>query len=308
MDPRSPVIVGVGQVTNRRERITNPLDLMEEAASRAGADAGGKALTRVGSLQVVGFISWSYPHPAATLCLLTAVAGVVHLQLFATASLSATSSIGWPLWSAGWAAALSGIAVLTVLVWTQGRGFRWAAAVIVVVVVLRALTDWNTHIQEEREVFDEVVRTVSGYPGQIALVESGEWSAVRVWNFQEEYLDLHYETSDGDRIEVTTWRDFAADVPGDPDPADPIRHRCDFERLTCEETEEAGLAVVTVRDEARSGGDLVRVEWRPGVFGEVRGREGAGLEDLRALVGRLRPAEEGDAVALAEEITRGPRR
>ncbi|MDT0331443.1 hypothetical protein [Nocardiopsis lambiniae] len=248
------------------------------------------------------------PRPVATLCLLTAVVGVVYLQLFITVSLFDVSSIDWPLWSAGWATALSGLAVLAVLVWTQGHGFRWAATAIIIVAVLRALADQSTSIREEREEFDNVAQTVSGYPGHIALVESEEWSAVQAWNFQDEYLSLDYETSDGDRIEVTTWMDFTADAPGDPDPADPIRHRCDSEHLTCEMTEETGLTVVTVQDKDHLERDLVRVQWRPGVYVEIRSREGAGLEDLRALVGRLRPSEEGDAVALAEEITGGPRR
>jgi hypothetical protein len=248
------------------------------------------------------------PRPAATLWLLTAVVGVVYLQLFVTASLADVSTIDWPVASALWATAFSGLAVLAVLVWTQGHGFRWAAAAIVAVVVLRVLADWSTYTQQEREKFDDVVRTVSGYPGQAALLESEEWSAVRAWNFQDEYLSLDYETSDGHWIEVTTWADFAADAPGDPDPADPIRHRCDFERLTCEESEEGGLTVVAVQDQSGSEEDLMRVEWRPGVYVEIQSREGVGLADLRALVGLLRPAEEGDAAALAEKITGGPRR
>lgn len=43
------------------------MSLMEEAARAADADAGGRALAQVDAVQVVGFISWSYSDPAATL-------------------------------------------------------------------------------------------------------------------------------------------------------------------------------------------------------------------------------------------------
>lgn len=67
IDPRTPVIVGVGQVTNRRERIVDPMTLMEEAARAADADAGGRALERIGSVQVLNIVSWRYRAPATTL-------------------------------------------------------------------------------------------------------------------------------------------------------------------------------------------------------------------------------------------------
>ncbi|WP_157091118.1 hypothetical protein [Nocardiopsis listeri] len=46
--------------------------------------------------------------------------------------------------------------------------------------------------------------------------------------------------------------------------------------------------------------------WRPEVYVEIRSREEGGLEGPRESVGLLRPAEEGDGVALATEITGGP--
>ncbi|RKS09285.1 hypothetical protein DFP74_5019 [Nocardiopsis sp. Huas11] len=247
------------------------------------------------------------PRPAVTLCFLTGVVGVVYVQLMVTFSLIGASTSLWPVGSALWAFALSGFAGLVALVWTQGREFRWAVAVVVAVVVLRALVDWNSHVQEEREAFDEVREKVSAHAGRALLLESREWSAVHAWDQQGEYLRLDYETSDGDRIEITTWADFVADALGDPAPADPLRDRCDFEGISCEETEEAGLTVMSVHDEDGSQGDLVRAEWSPGVYVELRSREGANAEDLRALLGALRTAEEEDAVALAEEITAGPR-
>ncbi|MGH2758965.1 MAG: acetyl-CoA acetyltransferase, partial [Actinomycetota bacterium] len=67
MDPRTPVVVGVGQVTNRRERIVDPMSLMEEATRLADADAGGRTLGRIGSVQVLSVVSRRYTTSATTL-------------------------------------------------------------------------------------------------------------------------------------------------------------------------------------------------------------------------------------------------
>lgn len=67
MDPRTPVIVGVGQLTNRRPRIAHVLDMLEEVSRAANDDAGGKALERVESVQEVAQISWRSPAPATLL-------------------------------------------------------------------------------------------------------------------------------------------------------------------------------------------------------------------------------------------------
>src|SRR5687768_12673607 len=67
MDARTPVIVGVGQVTNRRERLIDPMSLMEEAVRRANDDAGGRALDRVGSVQVLSVVSRRYSASATML-------------------------------------------------------------------------------------------------------------------------------------------------------------------------------------------------------------------------------------------------
>ena len=248
------------------------------------------------------------PHPTVTVCFLTGVVGVVEIQLFVTAFLSDVFVIDWPLWSALLALALSCLVGLALLVFSQGREFRPAIAAVAVVAVLRALIDHSTYLEEEREAYDEVWEMVSEHEGRAVLLESQEWSAVRAGSSRGEYLSLDYETADGDWIEVTTWADFAADAPGDPDPADPILHECDFDRLTCEETEEAGLTVVTVQDENDPEGDLVRTEWSPGVYVELEAWDGAVAEDLRALLAELRTVEEDDVTALAEEITGGPRR
>jgi acetyl-CoA C-acetyltransferase len=67
MDPRTPVLVGVGQTTNRRERIVDPMTLMDEAVTRANADAGGSALQKVRSVQVLSVVSRRYAASASEL-------------------------------------------------------------------------------------------------------------------------------------------------------------------------------------------------------------------------------------------------
>jgi acetyl-CoA C-acetyltransferase len=67
LDPRTPVLVGAGQVTNRGDRLVDPLILMEEAARLALADSGAAVGARLQSVQVVNLLSWSYPAPADAL-------------------------------------------------------------------------------------------------------------------------------------------------------------------------------------------------------------------------------------------------
>src|ERR1700726_692616 len=65
-DDRIPVIVGVGEITDRRKEITEglePLTLLEQALRRAEADSGGKLLGEIGSLDIVNFLSWRYRDP-----------------------------------------------------------------------------------------------------------------------------------------------------------------------------------------------------------------------------------------------------
>ena len=74
MDPRTPVLVGVGQVTRRPDLATplieraEPVDLMTEAIGAAAADcgpagAGGRLLRKTGSLVVIETFSWPYVNP-----------------------------------------------------------------------------------------------------------------------------------------------------------------------------------------------------------------------------------------------------
>ncbi len=77
MDENLPIIVGVGQVTQRpgAERPREPLALMAEAARHAEADAGARGLLQnLDSVRVVNIISWPSKEPAADLSRALAVA------------------------------------------------------------------------------------------------------------------------------------------------------------------------------------------------------------------------------------------
>ncbi len=71
MPPEFPIIVGVGQITNRSvdaQTSKEPLELMDLAAKRAEEDAGvGALLAKVDSVQVVGVLSWPSAGPPADL-------------------------------------------------------------------------------------------------------------------------------------------------------------------------------------------------------------------------------------------------
>jgi acetyl-CoA C-acetyltransferase len=61
LDPRTPVLIGYGQVNERDDRADiEPVDLME-AASRAAADS--RVLEAVDSVRVVNLLSWRYRDP-----------------------------------------------------------------------------------------------------------------------------------------------------------------------------------------------------------------------------------------------------
>ncbi|SHN63217.1 acetyl-CoA acetyltransferase [Bradyrhizobium erythrophlei] len=63
---RTPVIVGIGEITDRPSEITDglePLVLLVEALKRAEADSGVKWLGEIDSLDVVNFLSWRYREP-----------------------------------------------------------------------------------------------------------------------------------------------------------------------------------------------------------------------------------------------------
>ena len=63
---RVPVIVGIGEITDRPSEIADglePLTLLIEALKRAEADSGTALLSEIDSLDVVNFLSWRYRDP-----------------------------------------------------------------------------------------------------------------------------------------------------------------------------------------------------------------------------------------------------
>ena len=69
VDPRTPVIVGVGQVENRIDRgddEVEPVELIARAAEAAASDSGGRGvLAELDSVRVVKLLSWRYRDPGA---------------------------------------------------------------------------------------------------------------------------------------------------------------------------------------------------------------------------------------------------
>jgi acetyl-CoA C-acetyltransferase len=67
LDPRTPVLVGVGQLSHRVDRGEAPLeptDLLVEAAHRAEVDTGARGvLAAVDAIKVVSILSWRYADP-----------------------------------------------------------------------------------------------------------------------------------------------------------------------------------------------------------------------------------------------------
>jgi acetyl-CoA C-acetyltransferase len=67
VDPRTPVVVGVGQISQRDEpdRARPPIELFEDAARAAGDDAGHGLLARTDTVAAVQIVSWPYADPGA---------------------------------------------------------------------------------------------------------------------------------------------------------------------------------------------------------------------------------------------------
>jgi acetyl-CoA C-acetyltransferase len=88
LDPRTPVIVGVGQFLWRAQGLTDalePIALMEQAIRNAVADAGLAAVPpAIGSIRVVNSLSWRYGDPA----------GLLAVRLGTTAAEHATTPSG----------------------------------------------------------------------------------------------------------------------------------------------------------------------------------------------------------------------
>ena len=67
LDPRTPVLVGAGQIAHRATGLDDaldPVELMAEAARRAAADAGVSGVPALDSIRVVSLLSGRYADPA----------------------------------------------------------------------------------------------------------------------------------------------------------------------------------------------------------------------------------------------------
>lgn len=70
-DSRIPVIVGIGEITDKPANPADglePLALMAEALKRAEQDAGAKLVAAIDSIDLVNLVSWRYEDPARQLC------------------------------------------------------------------------------------------------------------------------------------------------------------------------------------------------------------------------------------------------
>ena len=69
LDPRTPVIVGTAQLSQRVDQgaeALEPVDLIARAAEAAAADSGGRGvLAATDSVRVVKMLSWRYRDPGA---------------------------------------------------------------------------------------------------------------------------------------------------------------------------------------------------------------------------------------------------
>ena len=67
IDPRTPVLIGTGQVLQRAEGLDDardPVALMVEAISLAASDAGLSSVPKPDAIRVVSLLSWKYGNPA----------------------------------------------------------------------------------------------------------------------------------------------------------------------------------------------------------------------------------------------------
>ena len=72
LDPRTPVLVGVGQTQQRVADPTTalePIDLLADAVHAADIDSGARRslLASIDTVAVVDMLSWNYPDPGALL-------------------------------------------------------------------------------------------------------------------------------------------------------------------------------------------------------------------------------------------------
>ncbi len=87
LDPRTPVLVGAGQLSNRVDQGAEPLepvDLIARAAETAAADSGGRGvLAALDSVRVVSSLSWRYRDPGGLIA--TRVGATPRQTMYSTA-------------------------------------------------------------------------------------------------------------------------------------------------------------------------------------------------------------------------------
>ena len=69
LDPRAPVIIGVGQTLQHHDDFDEALDpslMMCSAIGDATADAGLRSIPNPQSLRVVNLLTWKYGDPSST--------------------------------------------------------------------------------------------------------------------------------------------------------------------------------------------------------------------------------------------------
>ena len=94
VDPRQPVIVGVGQHLDR-EGARDPVDLMVEAVEQAARDAGSPGLAAAAQvIGVVPSVSWRYFAPARRVAVSSPAFGA-HRVAACWSSVCAASRVVW---------------------------------------------------------------------------------------------------------------------------------------------------------------------------------------------------------------------
>ncbi|WP_017598123.1 hypothetical protein [Nocardiopsis lucentensis] len=268
------------------------------------------------------------PRPVATVALLTAVVLLGYLQWwFTVPDLTPSSLFDGPTTGLGVLAAAA--AVLGILAAAPKRAFLWALVAVVAVTALRAGVDWRLRVERERERFDALATEISEYPDEMVLLAAEGWTPVSASvRHDDSGVSVGYQDADGREVRVTSnaspgsadsdteGSEHAAplDCDGAADPA----------LVDCEELDGVGVgaSLLLTWESFHEEFHSIRLEWETGTVVEVAAplRDGsvhAGddayepsevtTDELRALAGRLRVAEDGEALALTERITGGPR-
>ena len=81
IDPRTPVLVGQGQIVNHIVHLTDarePAQLIADAIRQAAVDASLTALPEIDALHIVRLLSWKYTNPAFTVASLLGIKARAH--------------------------------------------------------------------------------------------------------------------------------------------------------------------------------------------------------------------------------------